>query len=80
MKTQDFSFSTVTIHFSSGLFFFFLMVKRDKRGNLASRPRAGLINQPDFMQEKYSDLKRLPAPSRSFRGVSDGKSADFYLN
>lgn len=40
---------------------------------------AYLINQTDFMQQKHSDLKRLLVCSRSFQGVSDGESADFFF-
>lgn len=51
-----------------------------KCDNLAWRPRAYLINERDLAQEKYSDLKRLLVPWRSFQGVSDGESADFLFN
>lgn len=46
---------------------------------LAVTLSAYLINQTDFMQQKHSDLKRLLVRSRSFQGVSDGESADFFF-
>lgn len=74
LKIQDFFFfSSFTL-----IFFFSLgFSKMLKCDNLAWRPRAYLINERDLAQEKYSDLKRLLVPWRSFQGVSDGESADF---
>lgn len=46
---------------------------------LAVTLSAYLINQTDLMQQKHSDLKRLLVCSRSFQGVSDGESADFFF-
>lgn len=69
-----YSFTVIFFFFPLG---FSKMVKCD---NLAWRPWAYLINQSDLAQEKYSDLKRLLVPWRSFQGVSDGESADFLFN
>lgn len=39
---------------------------------------ADLINQTDFMQQKHSDLEKIALRSRSFQGVFDGESAEFF--